>query len=87
MSRRNLPFLLKTYLLFGTLILVAAGVFYTTRQVRKLNEQSRSMATLFAEFTAEAILPAIENEQVQRLANRYLRDLRKDAFIDVRVQF
>ncbi|MCB2055156.1 MAG: peptidylprolyl isomerase [Geminicoccaceae bacterium] len=30
---------------------------------------------------------AIENEQVQRLANRYLRDLRKDAFIDVRVQF
>ncbi|MEZ4650587.1 MAG: ATP-binding protein [Candidatus Eisenbacteria bacterium] len=67
MSRRNLPFLLKTYLLFGTLILVAAGVFYTTRQVRKLNAQSRSMATLFAEFTAEAILPAIENEQVSRI--------------------
>ena len=66
-SRRNLPFLLKTYLLFGTILLVSIGVLYTTRQIRELNEQSRSMATLFAEFTAEAILPAIENEQVRRI--------------------
>ncbi|MEZ5835282.1 MAG: peptidylprolyl isomerase [Geminicoccaceae bacterium] len=29
----------------------------------------------------------LENAQVQRLANRYLRDLRKDAFIDIRVGF
>lgn len=66
-QRRNPAFLLKSYLIFGTLLLVTIGVLYTTRQVRKLNDQSRSMATLFAEFTAEAILPAIENEQVRRI--------------------
>ena len=29
----------------------------------------------------------LERAQVQRLANRYLRDLRKDAYIDIRVDF
>jgi len=39
------------------------------------------------EAQREDVRNRLEQEQVQRLANRYLRDLRKDAFIDVRVEF
>ncbi len=67
MAQRNLPLLLKTYLIVGALLLVTAGVLYTNRQISKLNEQSRDVATLVARFTAEATLPAIENPQVRRI--------------------
>jgi peptidyl-prolyl cis-trans isomerase SurA len=33
----------------------------------------------------EQVRQTIEQEQLERLANRYLRDLRKDAFIDIRL--
>ncbi|MCB2010884.1 MAG: peptidylprolyl isomerase [Geminicoccaceae bacterium] len=39
------------------------------------------------ELRRDQMRAKLERAQIQRLANRYLRDLRKDAFIDVRVNF
>ena len=35
--------------------------------------------------TASDVRQKLEDEQMQRLSTRYLRELRKDAFIDVRM--
>jgi peptidyl-prolyl cis-trans isomerase SurA len=49
--------------------------------------QLRDRRSRAAEVVAdrEQVRRTIEQEQLERLANRYLRDLRKEAFIDIRL--
>ena len=41
--------------------------------------------TAAAPRTAEQVRPTVEQQQLERQASRYLRDLRRDAFVDVRI--
>jgi NtrC-family two-component system sensor histidine kinase KinB len=67
MSRPNLPSLLKGYLLLGTILLIGFGAIYTTKQISRLNKQSRVVANLFARFTAMAIFPSLNNPEVKEI--------------------
>ena len=59
-------------------IVSAAGVHIF--QVRDQRQQASAGAT-----DRDAVRQAIEQQQLERQASRYLRDLRRDAFVDVRI--
>ena len=59
-------------------IVSAAGV-----HIFQVRDQRAQAATGAAD--REAVRQAIEQQQLERQASRYLRDLRREAFVDVRI--
>jgi signal transduction histidine kinase len=51
-SPRNLSFLLKIYLIVGTVILVTVAIYYNNTLIRRMQEQSVSTTRLFSRFIA-----------------------------------
>ncbi len=51
-SPRNLSFLLKIYLIVGTIILVSMAIYYNNTLIRRMQEQSVSTTRLFSRFIA-----------------------------------
>lgn len=58
---------------------------FLVRDARRLPGDEPAAAAAPDAATREAVRQRLIEEQTQRLANRYLRDLRLDAFIDVRL--
>ncbi|MCA9729223.1 MAG: HAMP domain-containing histidine kinase [Candidatus Eisenbacteria bacterium] len=73
MARTNLPFLLRGYLFLGTVILIGLGVIYTTHQINRLNRQSQTVATLFAQFSALATFTALDNPEVKKIFDEVVK--------------
>lgn len=72
-SRSNLPGLLRAYLFLGGFILVGAGVVYTYNLIKRLNEQSRALSELFAEFCAVTTFSAIESPELRGVFERVIK--------------
>lgn len=49
---RNLPFLLKVYLIAGSIVIVACSVIYNNSLIRKMSAQSDNTTRLFSRFIA-----------------------------------
>jgi len=49
---RNLPFLLKVYVLAGSVVIVAFALIYNNSLIRRMSEQSESTTRLFSRFVA-----------------------------------
>jgi hypothetical protein len=49
---RNLPFLLKVYLIAGSIVIVACSVIYNNSLIRKMSAQSDNATRLFSRFIA-----------------------------------
>ena len=54
-------------------------------QVRDRRLAPERPVTQISDAEREQVRKRLEEEQLQRLATRYLRDLRRSAFIDVRI--
>jgi NtrC-family two-component system sensor histidine kinase KinB len=65
--------LLKAYLFLGTSLLVTVVFLYTSRMVRKLEEQTDTLSEVFARFCAVATIPAAENKQVRVIYNEVIK--------------
>ncbi|MCX5801647.1 MAG: HAMP domain-containing sensor histidine kinase [Candidatus Eisenbacteria bacterium] len=65
--------LLKAYLFLGTSLLVTVVFLYTSRMVRKLEEQTDTLSEVFAHFCAVATIPASENKQLRDIYNEVIR--------------
>ncbi|MDM7913913.1 MAG: sensor histidine kinase [Candidatus Eisenbacteria bacterium] len=73
LSRTNLPALLRAYLFLGGLILVAAASVYTYNLIHRLNEQSKALSELFAEFCAVTTFPAMQSPELRDVFNRVIK--------------
>ena len=68
---RNLPFLLKVYFIFGSIVLVTLALFYNNSLIRRMQDQSESITRLFSRFIA------IELRQVEdRSRQNFIREVR-----------
>jgi NtrC-family two-component system sensor histidine kinase KinB len=65
--------LLKAYLFLGTSLLVTLVFLYTSRMVRKLEEQTDTLSEIFAHFCAVATIPASENKQLRDIYSEVTR--------------
>lgn len=65
--------LLKAYLFLGASLLVTVVFLYTSRMVRKLEEQTDTLSEVFAHFCAVATIPASENKQVKDIYYEVIR--------------
>jgi len=72
-SRSNLPSLLRAYLFLGGFIMVGAVVVYTYNLVHRLNEQSRALSELFAEFCGVTTFAAIESPELREVFERVVK--------------
>ena len=72
-SRSNLPGLLRAYLFLGGLILVAIAVVYTANLIHRLNDQSRALSEMFAEFCAITTFPAMESPELRDVFERVIK--------------
>lgn len=73
LSRSNLPGLLRAYLFLGGFILVGIAVVYTANLIHRLNEQSRALSELFAEFCAITTFSAIESPELRDVFDRVVK--------------
>jgi len=64
--------LLKAYLFLGTSLLVTLVFLYTSRMVRKLEDETNTLSEVFAHFCAVATIPASENKQVSVIYNEVI---------------
>ncbi len=72
-SPRNLSFLLKIYLIVGTIILVSVAIYYNNTLIRRMQEQSISTTRLFSRFIA------IELREVKdRNRSDLIREIRRE---------
>jgi two-component sensor histidine kinase len=72
-SPRNLSFLLKIYLIVGTIILVTLAIYYNNTLIRRMQEQSISTTRLFSRFIA------IELKEVKdRSRSDFIREIRRE---------
>jgi two-component system, NtrC family, sensor histidine kinase KinB len=72
-SRSNLPGLLRAYLFLGGLVLVAIAVVYTANLIHRLNDQSRALSEMFAEFCALTTFPAMESPELRDVFERVIK--------------
>ncbi|MBM3286896.1 MAG: HAMP domain-containing histidine kinase [Candidatus Eisenbacteria bacterium] len=73
MTRSNLPGLLRAYLFLGGFILIGAAAVYTAHLIHRLNEQSRALSELFAEFCAITTFPAMESPELREVFERVIK--------------
>jgi len=73
MSRTRLPLLLRAYLFFGTVILIGAGVVYTTSQIERLRSQSQAYSRLFARFCAQTTLAATDDPALRQIFQEVIK--------------
>lgn len=73
LSRANLPSLLKAYLFLGGFLLVSGSVVYTYYMIHRLNEQSRALSELFAEFVGTTTFAAIESPDLRNVIDRVIK--------------
>jgi nitrogen-specific signal transduction histidine kinase len=73
LSRSNLPGLLRAYLFLGAFLLVGVAVIYTYNLTRRVNEQSRALSELFAEFCAVTTFSAIESQELRDVFERVIK--------------
>ena len=62
-SPRNLSFLLKIYLIVGTIILVSMAIYYNNTLIRRMQEQSVSTTRLFSRFIAIELREAKDRDR------------------------
>ncbi len=68
---RNLPFLLKVYFIFGTLILVSAALWYNNTLIERMKAQSEATTVLFSRFVGISLEEAMDESR-----QNFLRDIR-----------
>jgi hypothetical protein len=68
-----LPSLLKIYLFLGGFILVSGSVIYTYYLIHRLNEQSRALSELFADFVGTTTFAAIESPDLRNVIDRVIK--------------
>ena len=68
---RNLPFLLKIYVLAGSVIIVAFAIVYNNSLIREMERESRSTTRLFSQFTAIGLRQLNDAEN-----QTFIRDIR-----------
>ena len=73
LSRSNLPGLLRAYLFLGAFLLIGVAVIYSYNLTRRVNEQSRALSELFAEFCAVTTFSAIESPDLQDVFERVIK--------------
>jgi len=73
LSRANLPMLLRAYLFLGGFILVSGSVVYTYYLIHRLNQQSRALSELFAEFVGTTTFAAIESPDLRGVIERVIK--------------
>lgn len=73
LSRSNLSGLLRAWLFLGGFLLVGVAVIYTYNLTHRLNEQSRALSELFAEFCAVTTFSAIESPELQDVFGRVIK--------------
>ncbi len=73
---RNLPFLLRLYLIVGGVIIVASAIIYNTALIRQMRHQSERTATIFARAVAIALRQPMSEDTVERAVNAARESLR-----------
>lgn len=68
---RNLPFLLKVYFIFGTLILVSAALWYNNTLIERMKAQSEATTVLFSRFVGISLEEAMDESR-----QNFLREIR-----------
>ncbi len=68
---RNLPFLLKVYFVFGTVILVSGALLYNNTLIKRMKAQSESTTELFSRFVGISL-----EEAENRAKQDFLREIR-----------